>query len=105
MYGRQNQPFMLDLNVFYRHAVAVGTQIRERLILRNPAARDLIRRFPTATVVVFLQENILAQTGRWSLGAHLRAESGSLASPVVKPLVESHPAFQRDRQIFRAARQ
>src|SRR5690606_4916081 len=59
-------------------AVGVGVQLRDRLVLRDPAAVDLVGERQLPGLVVDLDDDVLAEVRQGRLGAETRAEAPDL---------------------------
>ena len=85
------------------HGVCIGIKIWNCLILRDPAAIDLVGDRKLPGFVVELDDDVFAKI----LQRYFGAKSGTVVPDLVGPLLEGdvmrNTAFQRDRVIFRAA--
>src|SRR5690349_16345176 len=95
---------VLQLQVLDRHRVRVRVQVGHRLVLRDPAAVQLVGERELAGLVVDLEDQVLAEV----LQRDFRAEPGAEVPHLVRPLLElgvvGDAALDGDRLVLGAPR-
>ena len=84
-----------------RDGVGVGVEVGQRLVLRDPAAVDLVGERELAGLVVDLDDDVLAEVLQRDLGAEAGAEVPDLVGPLLELGVVGDAALERDRLVLR----
>src|SRR5574341_732955 len=95
---------ILQLDALDGDGIAGGVKIRQRLILRDPAAVDLVGEHELARFIVDFKDEVLAEIAQGDFGAGPSPEIPHLEGPGLELLIMSDGPFQGDRLIARAAR-
>src|SRR5260370_12899391 len=95
--------FVFELDVLDGYRVGVRVEIGERLVFRNPASVDVIRKHQLPSFVVYLQDNGFAEILEGNLGPQARAQVPYFVRPFLDFGVVRHSALERDRIVFRPA--
>src|SRR5882672_2534754 len=86
------------------HGIGVRIKIRRGLILRNPAAENLVNYRHLTGLVEDFDDQVLTEILKRDFLPKARAEIPNLVCPLLKVRVVGHASFKRDRIILRAAR-
>src|SRR6202022_1199330 len=84
------------------HRVTTGVQLGQRLVLRDPAAEDVVGQHLLAPQVVDLDADVLAEAGQRY--GRIALEVVHLVGPFLERRVLANTGLQGDRVIFRLAR-
>src|SRR6185437_3250168 len=96
--------FVLKLDVLNRNGIRVCVEVRQCLILRDPAAIDLVSNYELAGLVVHLEEDVFAKIRQRDFHAKTCAIVPHLVCPLLEGDILRDPAIQTDCVVFGAAR-
>src|SRR5215467_13237198 len=86
------------------YGIRIGIEVREGLILGDPAAVEVVGDGQLTSLVVHLQDDVLAEILQRDFPAQTVTMAPYLTGPLLELEVVSHPPLQCDRIVFGAPR-